>query len=420
MYCVLDIESTGGPFGKEAMMEIAVFRYDGDEVVDQLISLVHPHRRVQPFVSKMTGITEKMLARAPRFEELAKRLVQITEEAVLVGHNIDFDYRMLRQEFARLGYQFERKTLDTIKLAEELIPGLKSYGLNAICEELDIYRKNKHRAESDARATLELFEVLQHKDRQKKISAVGQGIQSNDFFKDKLRDLQRGVKHNRGVFYIHDRHGRLLYLGASDNVKAALNRLFMSENTRASELRERTQSIAVEPCGNWLVARIKKYEELQSTQPVFNEESSTSELFGVFVDEREKPPRLSVKKMAEAGRKKPLVQVDHRKAAYRAIRMLRKGQDPQLAAATLDLLRDFPLSGLYIGKGRTSGEKSLFVVEEGLCKYYRYFKLQRALEDKEKLLRNAVPIAKPAVFTDWLKLGILSGEFRPLATPTEA
>ncbi|MGB0177242.1 MAG: PolC-type DNA polymerase III, partial [Owenweeksia sp.] len=69
MYCILDIESTGGPFGKEAIMEIALFRYDGSEIVDQLISLVHPHREVQQYVSKITGITSKMLLRAPRFHE---------------------------------------------------------------------------------------------------------------------------------------------------------------------------------------------------------------------------------------------------------------------------------------------------------------------------------------------------------------
>ena len=76
VFCVLDIEGSGGPFGKEAIIEIAVYRYDGEEVVDQLISLVHPHREVQKFVTKMTGITDKMLMRAPRFHEIAKRFAE--------------------------------------------------------------------------------------------------------------------------------------------------------------------------------------------------------------------------------------------------------------------------------------------------------------------------------------------------------
>ena len=95
MYAILDIETTGGKFNEEGITEIAVYRYNGQEVVDQLSSLVNPLRDIQPFVERLTGINSKMLVNAPKFFELAKLIVEITEGCVIVAHNAEFDYRIL-------------------------------------------------------------------------------------------------------------------------------------------------------------------------------------------------------------------------------------------------------------------------------------------------------------------------------------
>ncbi|MEM9143509.1 MAG: 3'-5' exonuclease, partial [Bacteroidota bacterium] len=110
MYAVLDIETTGGKYNEEGITEIAIHRFDGQVVLDTFISLVNPEREIQPFVARLTGINAKMLRSAPKFHEVAKRIVEITEGATLVAHNAQFDYRILRTEFRRLGYNFERKT----------------------------------------------------------------------------------------------------------------------------------------------------------------------------------------------------------------------------------------------------------------------------------------------------------------------
>lgn len=114
MYAVIDLETTGGRFSEEGITEIAIYRYDGHQVVDRLVSLVNPQRPIDPYVSRLTGINNKMLRRAPRFYEIAKRIIEITDGCAIVAHNADFDYRMLRQEFARLGYIFERNTICTV------------------------------------------------------------------------------------------------------------------------------------------------------------------------------------------------------------------------------------------------------------------------------------------------------------------
>ncbi len=411
MFCVIDIESSGGPFGKEAMIEIAAFRYDGEEIVDQLISLVHPHRGVQPFVAKMTGITDKMLLRAPRFHEIAKRLIEITEDAVIVGHNVDFDYRMLRQEFARLGYAFERKTLDTIKLAQELIPNLKSYGLDKMCDELGLSRTNKHRAESDARATLELFQILREKDRRKGISSFEQSISANDYLKDKINDLQRSIKHNRGLFYLYDRHGKLLYLGASDNIKASINRLFLSSSTKSKKLQEDVHSLKIEPVGNWLIAKLKRESELKEAKPPFNTLSRTKEKYGIFADKRKNPPQLSLIPLADSGKKKPWLSVSNLKSGERALRMYQRTARGKKGEQVRKVLDDFPENALFRGRGRNSSENAVFVVRNSnLCGYY-YFKLNDQVAHAERVEKLMTSIDGSESYNQALKLGILSNEF---------
>ena len=160
MYSILDIESTGGKFNEEGIMEIAIYRFDGREVTDQFSSLINPERRIQPFVVKLTGINEKMLKGAPKFYELAKRIIEITEGTTIVAHNAQFDYRILRTEFRRLGYDFQRKTLCTVELSKRLIPDAESHSLGKLVRSLGIAVSDRHRAQGDALATLKLFEIL--------------------------------------------------------------------------------------------------------------------------------------------------------------------------------------------------------------------------------------------------------------------
>ena len=114
MYAIIDIETTGGKFNEEGITEIAIYKFDGHKVVDQFISLVNPEKPIQPFVVNLTGISNKMLINAPKFYEVAKRIVEITEGCIFVAHNTSFDYRILGTEFRRLGFDFKRETLCTV------------------------------------------------------------------------------------------------------------------------------------------------------------------------------------------------------------------------------------------------------------------------------------------------------------------
>ena len=169
LYSIVDVETTGGKFNEEGITEIAIYKFDGNKIIDQFISLINPEIPIQPFVQQLTGINNKMLRNAPKFFQVAKRILEITENTVLVAQNSSFDYRMLRTEFKRLGFDFYISQLCTVRMSKKLIPNMKSYKLGNLVKSLGIHISNRHRASGDALATTELFKLLLFKDQNKEI-----------------------------------------------------------------------------------------------------------------------------------------------------------------------------------------------------------------------------------------------------------
>lgn len=414
MYCILDIESSGGAFGKEAIIEIALYRYDGDKIVDQLISLVHPHVSVQPFVSRMTGITPKMLQRAPRFHEIAKRIVEITEGCILVGHNVPFDYRMLRQEFLRLGYPFELSTIDTIDLSKELIPGLQAYGLDKMCKELNITNTAKHRADGDALATLELFKILIEKDEKKEISILGQSVQREDHLTDKLNDLIRTIRIKKGVFYLHDQKGKLLYLSGSENVKNEIQKLFLADSPNMKKLQNEVYSIHVEKVGNQLIQEIKLFSELKESNPKYGSDFVLRPMSRMASLSRlESPYRFKIEDLNEEKKAKIILKSNNPAFLSKSIRMFNR--DKQGQEAKIELFSNFPKEALVISKGRETSEKSVFYLKNDQLIGYTYFRLEDDITHLDSLLKKMPKLSKNT-FADSVKLLILSGEARLIET----
>ena len=135
MFAILDIETTGGSPKTEKITEIAIFFHDGKKVVDEWITLINPEKSVPYFITGLTGITNEMVASAPRFYEVARELVERTENHTIVGHNVKFDYSFIKSEFSNLGFDFDRKTLCTIQLSRKIIPGHRSYSLGNLCRQ---------------------------------------------------------------------------------------------------------------------------------------------------------------------------------------------------------------------------------------------------------------------------------------------
>jgi DNA polymerase-3 subunit epsilon len=160
MYAIVDIETTGGNYRDGKITEIAILHFDGEKVTDKFTTLINPQQPVQWFVKNLTGISDDMLKHAPTFSQVAKKIIEYTQDRIFVAHNVAFDYNFIKHEFELLGYNFDRKKMCTVKMSRKIIPGLPSYSLGRLCESLDIKIMNQHRAEGDAQATALLVKHL--------------------------------------------------------------------------------------------------------------------------------------------------------------------------------------------------------------------------------------------------------------------
>jgi DNA polymerase-3 subunit epsilon len=160
LYTIIDIETTGQSAAKGKITEIAIIVHNGFGVIDAFTSLINPECLIPGFITSLTGIDNQMVKSAPKFYEIARRIVEMTTDRVFVAHNVNFDYKFIQEEFKRLGYDYQRETICTVKMGRKFMPGYKSYSLGKLCSELGISIEGRHRAEGDALATVKLFELI--------------------------------------------------------------------------------------------------------------------------------------------------------------------------------------------------------------------------------------------------------------------
>jgi len=265
VYAIIDIESTGGNASRERITEIAIFIHDGTKVVNEYSTLINPECTVPPFVARLTGISNEMLADAPKFFEVARDIVEITEGCTFVAHNAAFDYSFVKQEFLNLGYKYKRPVLCTVKMSHKLLPGHKSYSLGNLCNSLGIQITSRHRASGDALATVRLFERLLSVD-----PTLSQ-IPTDGLHSSLDRSIFSRLPSSAGVYYFHDENGKLLYIGKSKNIHARVLAHFQnSSSNRAIEMRSNTASISYIETGSELIALLLESDEIKKHKPLHN------------------------------------------------------------------------------------------------------------------------------------------------------
>ena len=228
MYAVLDIETTGGKHNNQRIIELAIYKFDGKEIISQFASLVRPDKKIQPFVAKLTGITDDKVRKSPKFSKIAREVLSITKDCILVAHDAKTDYRLLKSEFRRLQMPFERPLLCTLNLSKKKFPQASSHGLDKLCAFLQISVKNRHRATSDALATLEIFKTLlaEHKNL----------IPSENIIlpaKNKTKLVLESLPHCPGIYEFYDAKKNLLYVGKAKNIKKRVASYFVKKQTSA-------------------------------------------------------------------------------------------------------------------------------------------------------------------------------------------
>ncbi len=262
MYTVIDVETTGLSPKRNKIIEIAIILFDGNQTIEEFHTLINPERPIPRNIRRVTGITNDMVRNKPKFWEIAKNIVELTDGKVFVAHNATFDYNFIRHEFLELGYNFVREKICTVKYSRKLIPGRNSYSLEKICKDLGIAQTDKHRAYGDALATTKLLRHLLEIEKTEKNSE-----KESSYLSSKIEKLPAQT----GVYYFIDASGDILYIGKSTNVKERVKSHFYSfSGNRSLRMLEQINDISWETTGSELIALLKESEEIKRYKPLFN------------------------------------------------------------------------------------------------------------------------------------------------------
>jgi DNA polymerase III epsilon subunit family exonuclease len=428
LYAILDIETTGGQFNEEGITEIAIYKFDGHEVVDQFISLVNPEIPIQPFVVKLTGINNAMLRSAPKFFEVAKRIIEMTNDCVIVAHNASFDYRILRTEFRRLGYDFEAKTICTVELAKKLIPEQPSYSLGKLVRALGIPMADRHRASGDAMATVKLFKMLLDKDLEKEIVKDFIKLEVEKGIAPKLLDIIAGLPATTGIYYIHNEKGNLVYIGKSKNIRKRVNQHFTGTTTKCKKIQTEVFTVTYDETGSELIALLKESQEIKINKPIHNRAQRKSIFQLALYAEKDEKGYLNLKLQKADGRKKEITSFTSLQEGKNALFRITSAYNLCQKLTGLYVTKtncfqytikecDGACTGkitpeeynarvqgfidkntfenqnmVLIDKGRTINERSAVLIENGIYKGYAFYDLNYQIHNIEILKNIIIPM----------------------------
>ena len=272
-YSVIDIETTGGNRDGQKIIEIAIINFDGSEIEEVWSTLINPEKSISYFITSLTGISNDMVSTAPKFYEVAKKIVTMTEGRIFVAHNVFFDYRFLQREFNELGFSFRREVFCTCRMARLTFKDLSSYSLKNLCLHFNITQTAAHRALSDTYNCLDLFKLIQSKLSESPEQKI-----------DQLRPAQlEGLNFEdfpprHAVYFMYDGEDNLLYVGKSKNVQNRIRQHFKSLNGTKRDLSLKLSVKRVEYIETFhdLVTDLLELQMIKSLKPSHNRASRAS------------------------------------------------------------------------------------------------------------------------------------------------
>jgi len=284
-YVVFDLETTGSSAGRGGITELGALKLWRGQVVEEFSTLVNPGRLIEPFVVRLTGITDRMVTGAPPISEVMPRFEEFVEGSVLVGHNVHFDCAFVTA--ARAGSPLPNPLLDTLKLARCLVPGLKRYRLSSLVSHFGVRAMPNHRALSDAAATAGVFLRLSKLLRSAGVRSVGEAtmLRGRGRIKPQKQHLAEGIPGTPGVYYFLDKHGTTLYVGKAKNLRARVRTYFNGGDGRrkVGRLVEEVAEVRTKETESELGALILEAREIKRLLPRYNS-AGREERAGWFIE----------------------------------------------------------------------------------------------------------------------------------------
>jgi DNA polymerase III subunit epsilon len=270
-YAIVDIETTGGSTKSSKITEIAIYKHDGTKIIDSFDTLVNPEMPIPEFISRLTGIHDDMVENAPKFYEIAKQIIEFTEDCIFVAHNVGFDYGIIRHEFKLLGYDYRKAHLCTVRASRYVIPDHESYSLGKLTKALGIQLVGRHRAKGDAEATAHLFTLLHQTDSKGLQTFIQEEVNPKILHPNLDLEILEEIPNKPGVYKFFNDTNQLIYIGKSKHIKKRVEQhLKNSKTLKASIMREEIARIEFELTGSELIALLYESELIKVHKPIYN------------------------------------------------------------------------------------------------------------------------------------------------------
>ncbi|MGB0430728.1 MAG: exonuclease domain-containing protein, partial [Bacteroidia bacterium] len=286
MFCIVDIETTGGNSKRHQIIEIGACLHNGEQVLDTFHTHINPGVSVPPFITRLTGITNQMVENAPAFSDIADDLYDFLDGNIFIAHNVSFDYHFIKNHFGALDIQYNSNRLCTVRLSRKIIPGLPSYSLGNICKSLKIHIKGRHTALGDAEATAKLFSILVQQDKNGVIEKSTKRNSRESLLPPNLdKAIFDSLPEQQGIYYFLNKKKKPIYIGKSKNIKSRVVGHFSTGSTTREKLRfiDDIYGIETKLCSNDLITDLTECHEIKKHWPKHNREyKKRSQIYGVY------------------------------------------------------------------------------------------------------------------------------------------
>ncbi|MES2647326.1 MAG: exonuclease domain-containing protein [Bacteroidota bacterium] len=290
MFAIVDIETTGGNAQYGGITEIAIVLHNGNSTEGRYETLINPKQHIPNYITALTGISNYTVADAPCFEEVADKIYNLLNGRVFVAHNVNFDYSFIHHHLLQCGFNWQAKKLCTVRYARKVVPGKPSYSLGNITRELNIGIENRHRAGGDATATVSLLEQLMLADEgSKHLQELLKGKNPHSYLPMNVPEEQiNNLPYCPGVYYFHDRSGKVIYVGKAKNIKFRVRSHFANNNPnqRKQEFIRNIYSITYQSCATEFMAIVLEALEIKKRWPLYNRSQKRFEqMYGLYTYE---------------------------------------------------------------------------------------------------------------------------------------
>ena len=270
---IVDLETTGITATGDRITEIGIVLVEDGEVIEEWQSLVNPECTIPGEIQALTGITDRMVANAPTFAELAREVSARLAGCVFVAHNARFDYGFIKNAFRRMEMPFSAEVLCTVRLSRRLYPEYSSHSLDALIARHGLKAEDRHRALGDARVTWALLDAMCRRNPPDAVEGAIKALLKMPSLPPQLApgvldDLPEGP----GVYLFYGVNALPIYVGKSVNLRDRVRSHFSSDYRSANDQRLSTEitRIAFEETAGELGALLREAQLVKSALPLRN------------------------------------------------------------------------------------------------------------------------------------------------------